>query len=240
MHHEFASWRSPALDGREMGLHVWGHAGARMLVFPTSLGSHREWTDRHMHRVLADHLERGWLQIFSVDHVHHESWYDKGRHPGARAWRHLQYHDYLRHEVLPLMNHRNRNPYTIAAGASFGAYHAVSFGMRFPTLVNRIIGLSGLYDISRQTQGYSDHNVHAANPMAFMAFEQDAARLDAFRRQDIILAIGRDDPSYRNNEEFSSLLWRKGIAHALRVWDGNAHDWPYWEKMIRLYVGGHD
>ena len=60
------------------------------------------------------------------------------------------------------------------------------------------------------------------------------------RRIDIIMAIGRDDPSYRNNEEFSALLWSKGVGNALRVWDGGAHDWPYWEKMIRMYVGGHD
>ena len=240
MHHEYRAWRSPALDGREMGLHVWGHSGAKMLVFPTSLGSHREWTDRRMQHVLRDHLERGWLQLFLLDHVHHESWYDKKRHPGARAWRHLQYHSYVKDEVMPLMHHMNRTPFVIAAGASFGAYHAVSFGLRFPHLVNRIIGMSGLYDISRQASGHTDGNVHAANPMAFIAAEQDHGRLEAMRRIDIILAIGRDDPSYRNNEEFSALLWGKGVGNALRVWDGHAHDWPYWEKMIRMYVGGHD
>jgi esterase/lipase superfamily enzyme len=240
MHHEFLKWRSPALDGKEMSVHVWGHAGARMLVFPTSLGSHREWTDRKMQYVLRDHLERGWLQLFAVDHVHHESWYDKQRHPGARAWRHLQYHVYIKDEVFPLMNHRNRNGFTIAAGASFGAYHAMSFGLRFPQLVNRIIGLSGLYDISRQASGHMDANVYAANPMAFMAHEHDQERLAAFRRQDIIMAIGRGDPSYQNNEDFSSILWSKGVGNALRVWDGHAHDWPFWEKMIRMYVGGHD
>jgi esterase/lipase superfamily enzyme len=240
MHHEFTKWRSPSLDGKEMSVHVWGHAGARMLVFPTSLGSHREWTDRKMQYVLRDHLERGWLQMYTVDHVHDESWYDKKRHPGARAWRHLQYHEYIKNELLPFMNHKNRNSFTIAAGASFGAYHAMSFGLRFPTLVNRIIGLSGLYDISGQAQQYTDPNVYACNPFAFMANEHDPHRIAAFRRQDIIMAIGRGDPSYQNNEEFSSILWQKGIGNALRVWDGHAHDWPFWEKMIRIYVSGHD
>ena len=240
MHHEYKAWRSPALDGKEMAIHVWGHAGAKMLVFPSSLGSHREWTDRRMQNVLRDQIEKGWLQIVSVDHVHHESWYDKNRHPGARAWRHLQYHQYIRDEVMPYMHHINRNPYMILAGASFGAYHAMSFGLRFPHLVNRIIGLSGLYDISRQASGYTDANVYAANPMAFMRHEQDHGRLEAMRRIDIVMAIGRDDPSCRNNEEFSSILWNKGVGNALRIWDGWSHDWPYWEKMIRMYVSGHD
>ena len=128
----------------------------------------------------------------------------------------------------------------IAVGASFGAYHAACFGLRNPHLVNRIIGLSGLYDITRLTGGHSDANVYACNPFDFMRHEHDAARLEAFRRQDIILAIGRDDPACSNNHEFSGTLWGKGIGNALRIWDGWSHDWPYWEKMIRLYIGGHD
>ena len=73
-----------------------------------------------------------------------------------------------------------------------------------------------------------------------MQHEQDPGRLGAFRRQDIVIAIGRGDPNFHENAEFSSILWRKGIGNALRVWDGHAHDWPYWEQMIARYVGGHD
>jgi esterase/lipase superfamily enzyme len=73
-----------------------------------------------------------------------------------------------------------------------------------------------------------------------MQHEAAPARIVAFRQQDNILAIGLDDPSAQNNTQFSGVLWSKGIGNALRVWDGWAHDWPYWEKMIRQYVGGHD
>jgi esterase/lipase superfamily enzyme len=73
-----------------------------------------------------------------------------------------------------------------------------------------------------------------------MQHEHDLARLEAFRRQDIILAIGQDDSSCENNQRLSAALWDKGIGNALRIWDGWAHDWPYWERMIRLYIGGHD
>ena len=60
------------------------------------------------------------------------------------------------------------------------------------------------------------------------------------RRQAIILAIGRDDPSVENNRQLSAMLWDKGIGNALRIWDGWCHDWPYWEQMVRTYIGGHD
>lgn len=239
MKHEIRRWHSPSL-GREMTLQVFGHAGARLLVFPTTLGTHAEWPDRRMPEVLRDHLEQGWIQMTCLDQVHDESWYAKDLHPGAMAWRHLQYDRYVEREVLPFTASINPDPFVIAAGASFGAYHALCFGFRHPELVHRLIGMSGLYDIKQMTGGYSDNNVYACNPFDFMQHEYDPVRLEAFRRQDIILAIGRDDPSCANNQELSGILWGKGIGNALRIWDGWAHDWPYWETMIRLYVGGHD
>ncbi len=240
MHHEYHHWHSPALGGTHMRIHVWGHGGARLLVFPTSMGDHREWPDRRMTSVLRDHLDRGWLQLWSVDTVNDTSWYDKRRHPHDRALRQLQYDAYLRDEVLPLMNARNGNRFTIATGASFGAYHAMVFGLRHPDLVQRIIGMSGLYDMTDWLGGVTSWATHAVNPAAFMRHEHDPGRLAAFRRQDIIMAIGRHDPFLQENRDFSALLWSKGIGNALREWDGHAHDWPWWERMIRLYVGGHD
>jgi len=57
---------------------------------------------------------------------------------------------------------------------------------------------------------------------------------------DIIFAIGAQDPNINNNRWLSQVLWQKGIWHALRIWDGWAHDWPYWLKMVRMYMSGHD
>jgi esterase/lipase superfamily enzyme len=148
--------------------------------------------------------------------------------------------NYVAEEVLPFSRSKNDNPFVMATGASFGAYHAASLGFRYPERVHRIIGMSGNYDIKRFTGGYSDENVYACNPFDFMQHEHDPRRLAAFRAQDIILAIGQGDPMYENNRAFSAILWEKGIGNALRVWNGWAHDWPYWEKMIALYIGGHD
>jgi len=156
------------------------------------------------------------------------------------AWRHLQYLNYVAEEVLPFSRSKNDNPFVVTTGASFGAYHAASFGFRYPERVNRIIGMSGNYDIKRFTGGYSDDNVYQCNPFDFIQHEHEPSRLEAFRRQDIILVIGRDDPSSANNEQFSTRLWDKGIGNALRIWDGWCHDWPYWERMMRAYIGGHD
>lgn len=239
MHREYRRWYSPSLN-REMELLIFGYAGARMLVFPTSMGKFYEWEDRGMADALRDHLERGWLQMVCVDSVDAESWYNWRAHPGARGWRHNQYDNYLTHEVLPLMAHLNPTPYLITAGASFGAYHAMNYALRHPDVTNRVLAFSGLFDIERWLGGYGDDNTYFNCPCLYLPNEHNEARLNLLRRLDIILAVGRDDPNIGNNRWFSGMLWGKGIGNALREWDGWAHDWPYWMQMMRLYLGGHD
>ena len=239
MHRNHHRWHSPSL-GRDMELLVFGHAGARVLVFPTSLGRFFEWEDRGMIDTLGDQINNGWVQVFCVDSIDGESWYARNKHPGERAWRHMQYERYILDEVLPLTHNVNSNPFLIATGASFGAYHAVNLAFRQPHAVNRVIGLSGMYDIKTMTGGFEDHNVYTNNPAHYMARLADADRLAAIRRQNIILATGRDDPHRQNNEHLSHVLWSQNIWHALRLWDGWSHDWPYWRDMIRLYIGGND
>lgn len=239
MHREYHRWFSPSLH-RDMELTIFGHGGARVLVFPTSMGRFYEWEDRGMIACLRGHLDRGWLQLICVDSVDAESWYNRGQHPGSKAWRHLQYDRYLTDEVLPLSWRINPNPFLITTGASFGGYHAVNFALRHPHVVSRLLCMSGLCDIRGFTNGYYDNNIYFNNPCDYLANEHDPNRLDAMRRMDIILAVGRDDRLRGSNERLSSLLWSKGVGNALRLWDGLAHDWPDWMKMIHLYIGGHD
>jgi esterase/lipase superfamily enzyme len=239
MHREYHHWYSPSLN-REMELLVFGHAGARVLVFPTSQGKFYEWEDRGMMWALREHLDNGWLQVYCVDSVDAESWYCHWAHPGGRAYRHALYDCYLYNEVLPFSLSKNCNPYLITMGASFGAYHAINFGLKHAGVVNRILAMSGLYDIRSFTGGYSDDNVYFNNPMQFVANEQAPERLEKLRSLDIIVASGRDDRLMPSARAFSELLWSKGIWHAFREWDGWAHDWPYWQKMMLLYIGGHD
>lgn len=223
-----------------MELLIHGHAGARVIVFPTSRGRFFEWEDRGLVWALREHLDNGWLQLYCVDSVDSESWYNWGAHPGHRAYHHRQYLHYIYSEVLPLSTHKNGNPFLMTIGASFGAFHAMSFGLRYADKVDRIIGLSGLYDIRRFTGGYSDENVYFSNPAEFIGGEWEEHRLAALRHIDIIMAVGNTDPLVDSSRQMSGILWGKGIGNALREWDGWQHDWQYWERMIKHYINGHD
>jgi esterase/lipase superfamily enzyme len=239
MNREYHIWHSPSLN-RNMELLVFGHGGARVLVFPTSMGRYYEWEDRGMMGALGEHIERGWVQVYCVDSVDEESWYARWKDPGARAWRHMEYENYLLHEVLPLMSSRNPTPYLIVTGASFGAYHAMNFALRHPDITNRVIAMSGLYNIERWAGDYRDDNLYYNCPCLYIPNESDEGRLNLLRQLDIIMAIGREDSNIANNRWLSGALWGKGIGNALREWDGWAHDWPWWLRMIQLYIGGHD
>ena len=239
MNREYHRWHSPALK-RDMELLVFGHAGARVLVFPTSQGRFFEWEDRGMMAAMQWQIDNGLLQFYCVDSVDSESWYCKWAHPGGRAYRHSQYDGYLYNEVLPFSLSKNSNPFLMTLGASFGAYHAMTFGLKHPEKVDRILGFSGLYDIRMFTDGFDNEHVYFNNPPQFIAQEHDAHRLDLIRHMDIVMAVGREDRFIQHNRDFSGLLWSKGIGNALREWDGWAHDWPYWQQMLSLYISGHD
>jgi esterase/lipase superfamily enzyme len=239
MQRQHQRWYSPFLQ-RDMELLVFGHAGARVVAFPTSMGRFHDWEDRGLVGALHEPLESGRLQLFCVDSVDAESWYARTAAPAERVRRHVQYDHYLLTEVLPFSARLNPEPFLIVTGASFGAYHAVNFACRHPEMVSRVLGMSGLYDIRRFMDGHYDQEFYFNNPCDFLFGEHDPERLAALQRMDIILAIGGDDPSRPSNEHLSGILWSKGVWHALRVWDGWAHDWPYWKKMLTLYIGGHD
>lgn len=239
MNREYHRWYSSRLN-REMELLVFGHAGARVLVFPTSQGRYYEWEDRGMVSALREQIERGWVQLYCVDSVDAESWYCSWAHPGGRAYRHHLYFEYLLNEVLPLSRQKNHNPFLIATGASFGAYHAMTLGLKHPSLVNRIIGMSGIYDIRGWTDGYTDDYVYYNNPIQFVPNESNGYRIAQLQELDIIIAGGEGDRLFRYSRDMSTVLWNKGIGNALRAWDGWSHDWPYWQRMILSYIGGHD
>src|ERR1700690_2638746 len=93
------AWESPALLGRQMDLLVLGHAGARVLVFPTSRGSYHEWEDREMPGAIGDRLELGALQLFCVASADDASWYDDAIALHDRAEWQQRYDRYLHDEV---------------------------------------------------------------------------------------------------------------------------------------------
>src|SRR5205823_10832159 len=146
MYREYGRWFSPSL-GRDMEFLWFGKFGRPVMLFPTSGGRFFENEDFKLTDSLADKVDRGDIQLVSVDTVNNESWYNKSIHPAIRAARHAQYDAYLRHELTPYIFNRAQRGDLVVYGASFGAYHASNFASRYPEIVSRAICCSGVYDI---------------------------------------------------------------------------------------------
>lgn len=226
-----------------MELLIFGHAGAKVLVFPTRDGRFYEYENLGLIGALSAKIEAGHLQVWCVDSIDWESFYCFWAHPADRVRRHIQFEDYILHEVLPFMQWRNQHECTMAHGCSFGAYHAANLAFRHPQLFRKVVAFSGRYDPTHEVEsfrnlldGYYDENVYFHAPTHYLPGLHDHGRLEAMRRMEIILAIGREDPFLGNNHHLSSILHSKGIHHQIHEWDGRAHRGRAWRQMVPLYI----
>jgi esterase/lipase superfamily enzyme len=230
---EYHRWWSHDLQ-RDMELLCFGHAGTKVLVFPTSMGRYFEYEDNKMIAAVADRIEAGQLQIYCVDSVDSESWYNKQAHPYWRVQRHLQYERYILNDVLPLMWNKNWTPRTIVTGCSFGAYHAVNFAFRHPDKVTGCVTMGGSFNIKSFLDGWYSEDAYFNNPPDYLANCSDGWRYNHLRT---VLATGEWDMCWSKNEEFAAILRSRGIRHELYVWgEQSYHDWPWWRPMARTYL----
>ncbi|KAA6461963.1 esterase [Acidobacteria bacterium AB60] len=236
MNREYHKWYSPRL-GRDMELLVFGHAGLPVLVFPTSGGRFYEFEDRGMVGALAHRIDGGNLQLYCVDSVDMESWYNRNVPPRWRVARHVQYDDYLVHEVVPLVRQKNQNPKFVSLGCSFGGYHALNAALRHPDVFTGMLSMSGAFDLTNFLWGYHDQDVYFNQPTQFLPGLSDRWFLERYWQNTWVLATGWDDQCLGQNQHMDHLMNTKGIPHKLFIWDTwNSHDWPTWQRMVQEYL----
>ncbi len=242
MKREYHKWWSPRLE-RDMELLVFGHGGAKMLVFPTRYARFYEYENMRVIEQLRGKIEAGHLQVYCVDSIDGESLYCKGADPYWRILRHIQYEEYILNEVMPLMSMLNNHPCTISHGCSLGAYHAANIAFRHPHLFKKLCAFSGRFDLTLQVEhfsnlfsGFYNQDIYYHTPSHFLSGLTCKDKLNALREMDIVMVIGKKDPFLDNNLHMSQLLREKGIEHQLHLWEERAHRGYYWRRMARIYI----
>jgi esterase/lipase superfamily enzyme len=239
---EYHRWQSPRLQ-RDMELLIFGHAGAKVLVFPTRDGRFYEYENCRLVQSLAHKIEAGQLQLWCVDSIDWESFYCFWRHPAERVRRHIMFEEYILNEVMPLMHQKNNHPCTVAHGCSLGAFHATNIAFRHPMLFQKLVAFSGRFDLTLQVEnfqdlfsGYYDENIYFHTPTHYLPNLNCDWHLDPLRRMDITFVIGKLDPFLNNNLQLSQILNAKGIQHRLHIWNGRAHRSQAWQQMAPLFL----
>ena len=231
MRRDYHNWYSHRL-GRHMELLAYGHGGLPLLVFPTSRGRFFEYENSGMIHALAQKIEWGNLQVFCVDSIDAESWYNRSLHPHDRVRRHITYEEYLLYEVVPLIKGKSGAQQIHTSGCSLGAYHALNFAMRHPDLTSGCISMSGAFDMKPFMDGYYDNDFYFNNPPDYLPNMNDNWFLERYRQMRLVLAAGDWDICLGENYRMADLLGRRGIPHWLDVWTGGErHDWPLWQRM---------
>jgi esterase/lipase superfamily enzyme len=234
MKRSYEKWFSPAL-GRDMELLHFGWDGFPVILFPPSKGRFFQYEDCGLVAALGGKLERGELQLFCVDSVDAESWYDEDLHPALRGKRHEAYDAYLRNEVLPYVYDRAGRCDLGVFGCGFGAYHAANFAGRYPDLTTKAVCFSGIYDVRRFTGGHWDDTDYFNSPLLYIA-NIEGTDLQRMRGVEWVIATGEFDEHVDDNRRFDAMLASKGIPHYTEIWPGiSGHEWPTWnDAALRL------
>ena len=236
---QLTSWYSPRLN-KEMPLACYGDYGFALLLVPTAAADFLEYERFQLIDVLAPHINAGKVKVFSINSINNESWLNNEMHPPHKAIRHQQFNDYVYEEVIPFIKGSTsvETP-VIISGASFGALHSMNLFLKRPDLINGVIAMSGVYDLSEYTKGYFDEDVYFNSPQHYMPNLTDHFQLEGIRRSNhlhIFSGSGDyEDPAASGS--FARILYEKGINYELDIWGEEwRHDWTTWRKVLPHYL----
>ncbi|MBK5273394.1 MAG: esterase [Bacteroidia bacterium] len=240
MKRELASWYSPSLN-KEMPIATYGDYGFALLLLPTAAADYLEYERFQLMDTIAPFVDAGKVKVFSINSINNESWLNNEIDPHHKAIRQQQWNNYVFNEVVPFI--RNSTSYEtpiITSGASFGGLHSMNLFLKRPDIINGVIAMSGVYDLTEYTKGFFNDDVYFNSPIHYMPNLADHTILEQIRRSNHIhLLTGSgsyEDPGASG--KFAKVLYDKNIWYELDVWGQEwPHEWFTWRAMLPHYLG---
>jgi esterase/lipase superfamily enzyme len=229
--------------GRRM--HVWrfGHYGMPLVVFPSAAGFAHEWDAHGMVEALGGLINDGKIKLYCTETNVAEAWTRKEDHPAERIKRHMAFERYVLSELVPQIREDCRTPDipVAASGCSLGAFYSANFALKHPEVFRYALCLSGCYDATGYTQGFSNQDIYFSNPMAY-APRMNGEHLERVKRSTrLVLVCGQgpwEDGNLEETKALGGILAAKGIDHELDVWGHDvAHEWPWWRRQALYHLG---
>ncbi|EFG2885646.1 esterase family protein [Escherichia coli] len=232
--------------GRDMEFKRYGFAGRPFVVFPTSQGRFYQFEDSGGVSSLAEFIDTGRIQVFALDGIDSESFFNKGVDHAARIARHEAYFRYVREEALPVFNrlaqesNGGRKMKPIFGGCSMGGFHSSNFVFRNPELASGLIALSGVYSTKDFFGGDLSGQIYYNSLLNYLPGLEARSVLDRIRALRLIFCCGQGDWEERmleDTRELEVILAQKKIPAWIDYWGGDvAHDWPWWHKQFPYFM----
>jgi esterase/lipase superfamily enzyme len=210
------------------------------LLVPTAAADFLEYERFQLMNVLQPFIESGKVKVFSINSINNESWLNKEMMPHHKAIRQQQFNAYVYDEVIPFIkNSTSWDTPVITCGASFGALHSMNLFLKRPDLINGVVAMSGVYDLTEYTGGFFNDDVYFNSPQHYMPNLTDQHTLDQIRNsRHLHIFTGSGDYEDPNAaRSFAGILYSKGINYELDIWGSEwKHDWDTWRHLLPHYL----
>ena len=223
-----------------MPIAIYGHFGFALLLVPTAAADYLEYERFQLLDQIAPFIDAGKLKVYSIDSINNESWLNNNMNPRDKSIRHQQWNNYVFNEVVPFIRTNSSQEAMIyTCGASFGALHSMNLFLKRPDIINGVVAMSGVYDLTEYTKGHYDDDVYFNSPMHYMPNLTDHDVLEQIRRTHhlhIFTGSGSyEDPA--SSGRFARILYDKAINYELDVWGQEwPHDWNTWRTVLPHYL----
>jgi esterase/lipase superfamily enzyme len=230
----------------ERPMHLWcyGHWGTPVLAFPSAAGMAHEWDAHGMVETLGDLIGSGRIKLYCTESNVAEAWTRKENPADWRIRRHMLFEHYVVSELVPWIRQDCQNAALRVAvtGCSLGGYYAANFALKFPELFHYALCMSGRYDITGFTGGFSNQDVYFNNPMAYVPnlHGEHLDRVKNNTRLSLVCGQGPwEEGCIEETNALADILQARGIPHFRDIWGHDvAHDWNWWRRQARYHFVG--
>lgn len=238
MKRELHTIHSDAL-GQDMSMIVYGEKGYPIVTFQTQDHTCESFEQDGLLEPLAEYIDGGRIQLFSVDNADQGSWSDLAGDKAKRAQRQEDYFRFVTDELLPQVHELNGSELRpLAMGCSMGATHAALAALRRPDLFQGCLSLSGVYRASYFFGDWSNPTLYDNDIVSFLPnMPLNHPYVELYRHRSLLFCVGQgafedvqDDVRAIDHE-----LDRLGVPHWCDFWGYDVNHDPYWWKKQLHY-----
>lgn len=228
--------------GRRMNIWCFGHWGTPLVVFPSAAGFAHEWDAQGMVETLAPLIYGGKLKLYCPESNVSKAWTRKDEHPALRIQEHVAYERFVLDDLVPaICKDCNSESIPMAvSGASLGAFYAANFALKHPETFFYGLCLSGRYQATNFTQGFTNSDIYFNDPIAYVPRMQGEALEKVRKNTHLTLVCGQgayEEGCIEETQALANILEFKGIPCQRDIWGHDvSHDWTWWRRQAWFHL----